>query len=477
LSASRLFGLAALGLVGVAYATRARQSFGYDELFTVWVAARPFREVVDQANLDGFTPPGFYVLVRLLWLMGISNEDLRVLPILFAGLAVFAGLRASEALFGPAARTPALLLIPGSAYLFTFAHELRPYSALLFFGFAFLALLGRPATSLKDGWAAGLAVIAALLSYLGVALIALWILETWKRRPRSQAICVGLAAIVVAAPGLRKAFRLVGANIDGGISWPEGPPALSSILFGLAPISFPAWVEVVSFGLLVLLLIAASTRVSLAALGLPARALMTFTLAVVGLDAVLPIGFAPRYFALPMSALLLLIVGALSRLGRGGVFLALALFGANTLGIFRYLEARPAAREDWRSAMARIEGRLGSGGVLLAFPFHHAAVAAHAYAPGLVLGGGYPSQGGPLFWYEPGTPFAGYSFTGLRRVDEAEPLLRKLSAASDVCLLSDEPDPAKTRRIFSAFEGLGGTVPLDTGDARLRAICRIRDRN
>ena len=96
MSASRLFGLASLGVVGTALATRGGQSLGYDELFTVWVSARPFPDLIHQANRDGFTPPAFYGLVKLLSLTGLAVEDLRVLPILFAGLAAFAGLQASD---------------------------------------------------------------------------------------------------------------------------------------------------------------------------------------------------------------------------------------------------------------------------------------------------------------------------------------------------------------------------------------------
>ena len=217
-----------------------------------------------------------------------------------------------------------------------------------------------------------------------------------------------------------------------------------------------------------------ASRGGLDSLALPARAFAGFTLAVVALDAAVPIGFAPRYFALPVSALLLLGVGAISRMGRRGLLVALLFFGVNALAIHRYLNVPPPPREDWRTAMARLESRLGMGGVLLAFPFHHAAVAAHAYAPGLVLGGGYTSRRGPLFWYEPPASFAGYAFEGLKRTDEAEPILRRLAAASDLCLLSDEPDPGKTRLLFDAFEALGGTLPLDTGDPRLRARCRSR---
>jgi hypothetical protein len=460
--------------MGIAFATRARQSLGYDELFTVWVSARSFPDLLHQANLDGFTPPAFYGLVKLLALTGLATEDLRVLPILLAGLAVFAGLRASERLFGPDSRGPALLLIPGSAYLFTFAHELRPYSALLLCAYSFLGLLAGPATARKDGWAAAWALVATSLSYLGLAMVAFWVLECRIRRPKSQLVLVSLLGLGLCSPGILKAVRLAGASLDGGVPWPEARPVLSSIFFGLAPLPFPPWVETAFLILLAFVLAMVASRRGLAPLALPTRAFVVFTVAVMAVDAIIPIGFAPRYFALPMSALLLLIVGGLARMGRPGLLAAVLLFGLNALAIFRYSSVPPPAREDWRTAMGRIETRLGPGGVLLAFPFHHAAVAAHAYAPRLVLGGGYTSRSGPLFWYEPPASFEGYSFQGLERMGEAGPALRRLAEKSDLCLLSDEPDAGKTRAAFAAFEALGGTLPFDTGDSRLRARCRSR---
>ena len=54
-------------------------------------------------------------------------------------------------------------------------------------------------------------------------------------------------------------------------------------------------------------------------------------------DALVPIGFASRYFAVVVAALLLLITGALSRVGRAGLVAAILIFGLNGLAVFRYL--------------------------------------------------------------------------------------------------------------------------------------------
>jgi len=474
LSARRLFGLGSLAFVAAAFATRAGQSLGYDELFTVWVSSRSLVDLVHQANLDGFTPPAFYALVKVFALAGLWNENLRVVSVGLAGLAVYLGLRASERLFGPASRWPALFLIPGSAYLFTFAHELRPYSALLCCAFFFLGELGGPPSGKSDLKAALAALVATSLSYLGVSMVALWLFECRRRCARFRLALVSLLCVLLCAPGLQKAFTLAASRVDSQIAWSAVRPALSPVFFGLAPVRFDPRIEFLGVILLTLLLISAYYPKPFPALAFLTRAFSTFTLGVLALDAFVPIGFAPRYFALPMAALLLLIAGASTRAGSAGLLVAAVILCLNGLAVFRYLTIQPSAREDWRGAMARFEGRLGSTGVLLAFPFHHAAVAAHAYAPGLAVGGGYTSRTGPLFWYEPPASFGGYSFEGLKRMEDPGEVFRRLALASDVCVLTDEPDGRKTAALFGVFEGLGRAEPFDTGDPRLRALCRRR---
>jgi hypothetical protein len=157
------------------------------------------------------------------------------------------------------------------------------------------------------------------------------------------------------------------------------------------------------------------------------------------------------------------------------VVVALLILVLNGFSIFRYLTSVPPPREDWREAMSRIEKRLGPKGTLLAFPFHHAAVAGHAYAPGLAIGGGYTSRTGPTFWYEPPATFAGYSFSSLARIDDPRSVFARVAGGTDVCLLTDEPDVRKTAALFAVFETLGRVEPFDTGDPRLRARCRGRD--
>lgn len=472
LSPRSLTVLLPLAVLGIAFTTRASQSLGYDELFTLWVSSRSWGDLIHQANLDGFTPPLFYGLVKLLSLAGFQNEDLRVLPVIFAGLAGFLGFQACERLFGAGSRTMALLVIPGSAYLFSFSHELRPYSALLACALFFLGQLGGAGDNRSDVRAGWSALLATAFSYLGMFMVALWVLECRRRLSTLRLAGMSLAALTMSAPGIVKAAGLAIARIDSRAVWWDAQPALSATFFGLSPVPSTGWIEIVSLILLASLLVVAHRCRELPALRFLVRTFLACTAILVAFDSVVPIGFAPRYFALPMSALLLLLVGVLSRMGRLGPAIALLLLGMNGIATFRYLTVRPPPREDWREAMTRLEKRLGPGGVLLAFPFHHAAVAAHVYSPGLRLGGGYTSRTGPVFWYDPPASFRGYAFEGLRRRDDTDAVLRGLASASDLCLLSDEPDVTKIASVFAAFERLPGVAAFATGDSRLRALCR-----
>lgn len=468
--------LAAFVFFAVGFLTRAVTSLWYDELFTLWVSSRPWGDLIHQANLDGFTPPLFYALVKALSLAGLQSEDLRVLPLIFAGLAVLLGLSACERLFGSASRTVALLVVPGSAYLFTFSHELRPYSVLLAFAFLFLGQLGGPSSAKSDARSGGAALVASAFSYLGLFMVVLWVIECRRRWSRAWLGIMSLVGLILAAPGLMKAFGLAAARMDSSMAWSEESPALSRILFGMAPVPSGGEIEVISLVFLAALLAAGHRQWPSAPLAFLIRAFAAFAVLLLALHAVVRIGFAPRYFALSMSVLLLLLVGVLSRIGKAGPVIALLLLGMNAIAIFRYLTVLPPPREDWREAMGRLEKRLGAEGVLLAFPFHHAAVAAHAYAPGLKLGGGYTSRSGSLFWYEPPASFRGYSFEDLRRLEDGGEALRRIADVSEMCLLSDEPDVTKTATVFRAFEQLGGAEPFATGDPRLRVLCRKANR-
>lgn len=463
--------LVGAGVFAVAWLTRRAHSLSFDELFTVWVASRPWADLVPQTSLDGFTPPLFYAIVKLVSLAGPRLEDLRIVPALFAGLAAGIGVHASERAFGVGARGPATILLGASAFVLSFAHELRPYSLLMAAAFYVLGELSRPADARRDLRAGVVALFATAASYLGLFLVILWVVEGRRRQPWSRLVGVLLAGLGLCLPAAVKVVRMSSASST--ISWLPEAPSFARVFFGLASAPVAPWIEalaVCGLGLALWLAI----RSGDASLRLLARAFVVVTALILGLDAVVRIGFAPRYAVLPMSALLLLLIGLIARAGRARLVIATGFVALNLLALQRYLEPESAPRENWRGAMGAVAARLGPSGTLVAFPFHHAAVAAAAYAPELRVGGGYTSRTGPVYWYEPPTPFKGYDFADLRTIDDVGAAFRRLASARGLCLLSDEPDATKTARVFAAFEASGAVTTLETGDSRIRVVCRVR---
>lgn len=460
-------------MFAVAWLTRRAHSLGFDELFTVWVASRPWSDLVNQTALDGFTPPLFYALVKLAALTGLRLEDLRVVPALFAALAVALGVRASGRAFGGRGAWSAVAVLAPSAFVLSFAHELRPYSALMAGCVYVMGELSLEDDSRRDRRAAVVALLATAVSYLGLLLVVLWLIECRRRQAWPRLAAVLLIGLGLCLPAALKAARMSIATSAAtpGISWLPEPPSLSRVFFGLAAVPSEGWIEAVG-AVGVVLLLWPGIRSNDAALRLPARAVLVFTTLVLALDAGVRIGFAPRYAVPSVTALLLAMVGRLARAGRAGLVPSALLLVLNIGVSFRYVTAMPAPREDWRGAMAAVSERVGSSGTLLAFPFHHAAVAAHAYAPGLRVGGGYTSRSGPAYWYEPPTAFRGYDFLDLQPIDDLRLRFDRLSATRDLCLLSDEPDPGKTARVFAAFAATGAAARLETGDPRIRVSCR-----
>ncbi len=467
--------IGALAFFASAFATRSLTSLWYDELFTVWVAAHPWAEIATQANADGFTPPLYYFLVKgLLW-VGAQLEDLRVLPILFGAMALVAAWDAASRLFGSSARIVSLLVVGCSSYLFTFAHELRPYSLLIALTFFVLGRLGGERSAASDALAGWTTLAATAFSYLGATLVAIWCWETRGRVSRRRFWSMVLLAMLAGLPGLMKAAHLAAAWPGSSIDQSQAPLSISASLFGAGVLPFGARVEQPLWAVVALAAMFAVRKArATPAISFLVRACVFSLAAVFLLNTAVRTGFAPRYFAVAWSVAALLGVGLQSEAGRKGVVFGVLVAITNMWAIAGYLAASPPAREDWRGVMKRFEKLLGSRGVLLSFPYHHGAVAAYSYASGLQVGGGFTSRQPPVFWYDPPARFAGYGFAGLQRFDTAGEALSRVALGTSTCLVSDQADVTKTAGVFTAFERLGAK-PFDTGDPRIRALCRVPD--
>lgn len=467
--------LGALATFAACWLTRGRQSLDFDECFTLWVAGRPVGEVVSQANLDGFTPPAFYFLVKALAATGLALEDLRVLPAAAAGLATALALASLVRTHGSSLST---WIVGWGVFVLSpltlgFGHELRPYSVLLACAWSLLSSLSSPPDGEGDWPAVVAALIATLFSYLGLFLVILWAVERARSVARVRLTLVVGLGLLLCLPAAFKVLRMAANARDGGIVRVRQSPDLAALVFGLSPgLGSPLVNGLLLGGVALLLVHAARSRDAALRLGLRAFLLLSCLLFLLGSS--VETGFAPRYMLVPASALLFTLAAALARSRRFGLLGGCLAASMHLTADVRYLTENPPPRENWREALGRIERVVGPEGTLLSFPFHHGAVVAAAYSPRLRVGGGYGSRTGPVYWYAPPKEFRGYIFDDLKPASDPVAAMASL-APGPVCLLTDEPDPSKTRSIFDAFRAAQRASEFDTGDPRLRALCRLSE--
>jgi mannosyltransferase len=192
----------------------------FDELFTLWAARQPTRDLVAALRLDS-GPPGFYLLerpfARLADRASAADAWIRV-PSLLASLAL---LLAARALSRGASRALFVVLVSGSTLLNLYAAEARPYALLaaLLLALFLLALRGEERPSRLVA-AAVVAALALYTHYLALfALAALLVLSAAARRWRSfAALLAGAAVFLPWAPVLR-------AQPAAAVAWIREPLA------------------------------------------------------------------------------------------------------------------------------------------------------------------------------------------------------------------------------------------------------------
>jgi hypothetical protein len=207
-----------------------RQPF-FDELFTRWIAARPFSGILEALHYDS-GPPFYYFIVHLIG--DPSIVILRCLSLLFATIALVALLlrrhftaAALLAVFPPAV----LLSVDARAYAL----------CAMFVTIGVLALDGqRP-------YAAALAFVAAAYSHYYGALF--FPLLLWsggllaRRRPERPSLHAFLLAILLFAPGAWLALH----QPRGSMAWIGPFPQYPEVLFARPPL----WLLIVAGVLLV----------------------------------------------------------------------------------------------------------------------------------------------------------------------------------------------------------------------------------
>ena len=190
-----------LALAAVALASRTVLLFSRplwsDELFTVWAARLPFRELLDALSRD-CGPPGFYLLEKsFVALAETLRADwlVRALPYL-AGLLLLA---AARSLPPGTARRVGTALFAGAALLGLYAAEARAYAVLALFGLL-LFLLARGESPRPARLAAVFALAAAALytHYLAIPFVAALLILSLARRRYMAALALGAAAAAFA---------------------------------------------------------------------------------------------------------------------------------------------------------------------------------------------------------------------------------------------------------------------------------------
>ncbi len=177
----------------------------FDELFTVWAARLPLRELVAALRFDS-GPPGFYVIEKPFVLLAERWTDAAPLARALSFLAALGLFAAARTLPRGVARATLVLLLSSSVLVNLYAAEARPYALLSLLGLAlFLLALSGQETPARVAMVGGLAALALYTHYLAiVAVAALVLLCVLERRWRScAALAAGGAAFAPWVPVLR----------------------------------------------------------------------------------------------------------------------------------------------------------------------------------------------------------------------------------------------------------------------------------
>lgn len=299
----------------------AREPF-FDELFTVWLARKPFSAILP-ALLHDSGPPLYYFLARI---PSVTAE--RVLSIAIASVPLFVVLHQKRWML-------ALLLAvhPAAAI---FAAAARPYALAGALIAAGLLLWERE----KIAGAAAALVAAAYTHFAAAFFLPLLLLAPmpWRRR-----IAVSAIAAVAFLPGLLLALRQP-AEATAWMTWPDAAGLLNSLAFisGDDP-GPPLWIMSLAFALTI---VAGARSWRLAPLVFLPLALC------LGVSLFRPAYFPIRFASLLTFPLALWLADSLARWPRGArraLIVALAVTGAGSIlaGVVDHVQ-RPTT--DYRLA-------------------------------------------------------------------------------------------------------------------------------
>jgi hypothetical protein len=338
----------------------------FDELYTLWISARPLGEQWS-ALLNDSGPPLYYALVRAFTFGHPELTEVRLLSMAAAGV-LLAILFLARSL-GPARWIAALLLAVFPAHVY-FSTEARSYAlAALFAGVAALAV---------DGWLRGgrrgalaVAVVAMLLAawshYYGVFLFPVPLVAAAVAR-RKRAALEGLVAGAVAGVGFLPGFWLALRQPPEAMHWISlrEPFSLWEPLLHLswaAPypgvfiIPPPLAIQIFALSLTVVAVVAGfreeRPRIWGAITLTPVALAMIFLAA--GVAAYYPTRFE-AVIAAPLAVWIALSLGAMhERRVRGALLVCLLVVGAVS-SYYAFITAAAKPRDGWREAALHVRG-------------------------------------------------------------------------------------------------------------------------
>lgn len=373
-----VIGLTALA-AAIRFPTLGLQSYRHDEAVTagrVLVASLP--DTMHRVWTSESTPPLYYVLAWL-WshLFGVHEFGLRSLSALFGTATVPVSYLAGRELIGRRTGLAVAAIVAVNPLLVWYSQDARAYALLVLFCTAALVffLRARRSGSSRDltWWAAfsALALATHYFAFFPLAIEAVWLLVTARRRRRVLLALAGVAAAGVAlAPiALHQAqssnndwiasFQITRRLHEAGVAFFVGETGL--LKHAVAPIALAA----AAIALLIWRGGEREKRGAAVALAVGGGSVaLALVLAAAGQDYVLGRNLLPALIPLAMVVAAGI---AAPRAGRPGIAVGIALV-VYSLAFCVSADFRPALqREDWRSVAEQIGPPRGRPRAIVAY--------------------------------------------------------------------------------------------------------------
>jgi uncharacterized membrane protein len=410
-------GLVTAVILGVLARFEATSPLWLDEALSVNIASLPLGEITEALRHDGHPPLYYWLLHAWMEVFGSGDRAVRALSGVIGVATLPLAWWAGRLLGGRRVGYIALALVALSPYAVRYATEARMYSLIMFLVLAGYIALVHVLRGRSRWWVLALAVVAGLLPwthYWGIYLVAavLGLLAwTWWREPatrdRSRVAFLGTVAGLVPFALWLPVFLDQAAHT--GTPWATPARPTTMMVDTLDAMGSGAFPEARTYGILILalsILAACSTDedgrlVLTGGIVEPMKRIVaviitTAALGVVG-GYVGSSAYAPRYAAVIVPLVLLVVAAGLSRSGADGLLrvLGIGLLALGITGVAFTLGYQRTQSGDLAEEIAR---RAGPGDVVVVCPDQLGPSLARALEhEGLPPPVPYPTAGDPRF--------------------------------------------------------------------------------